>query len=369
MSRRLRLILIAGGGLVLASFLTLVVMVYLLLQPDRFTAMLQTQASNVGLELNLANPASPTLFPRPALELYGITLTAQGENAPIVLANHGRLALPWRTLLGGPTVISQLRIDAPRVDLDALQAWLAQLPPQPAGRPPDIPRIDTGVSISDGSIVRGNELIFSQVALQAGTLNSGQPFPVGLSALTAAGTPWQLRLSATPRINGNTLQLDNVSLHLAQASSVTLALNGSVHWHGATDTSATLAGKLDSADAGQYTVSLRLLPAVADQHAQLALQLEGPDNHADLRLPLRALLDWWSALVREEDPHLRMPPGNGRVEMTHLQAGSVSIKGLSILAGDAIPAPATSAAAPEPSPIEPAAPPAKPKASAAATKP
>ena len=39
--------------------------------------MLQTQARAAGLELNLASPASPTLFPRPALDLDGITLNAK----------------------------------------------------------------------------------------------------------------------------------------------------------------------------------------------------------------------------------------------------------------------------------------------------
>src|SRR5690606_18049444 len=127
------------GGLAAAAVLTVVVAVYLLLQPDRFTAMLQTQARATGLDLRLASPASPTLFPRPALELRGITLSAEGAHVPILLAARGRLALPWHTLFGGPTVISQLQIDSPRVDLDALQAWMATLPARTGNTPPDIP--------------------------------------------------------------------------------------------------------------------------------------------------------------------------------------------------------------------------------------
>ncbi len=344
MSRRLRLILLVCGGMVLAALLALALMVYLLLQPDRFTAMLQTQARNVGLELNLARPASPTLFPRPALDLHGITLNAQGANVPILLAARGRLALPWRTLLGGPTNISQLAIEAPRVDLGALQAWLAALPPRPPGSLPNIPRIDAGVSISRGSLVRGDQLLLSQVALQTGSLISGQPFPVTLSALTASGLPLQLRLSGTPRIDGSTLQLDNVTLHLAQASAMVLTLNGTARWHGVADVTASLSGKLDAADAGQYDVSLLLSPALADAPPLLTLKLDGPGNHADLRLPPRALLDWWNALLNEQDPQLTVPPGSGQVEIAKLQAGSVSIEGLSILAGDAVPAAATVAA-------------------------
>jgi AsmA protein len=344
MSRRLRLILLILGGLALAAVLAAVTAVYLLLQPERFTAMLQTQALDAGLELNLASPASPTLFPRPALELSGITLNAQGANAPILLASRGRLALPWQTLLGGPPVITRLEIDSPRVDLDALQEWLAALPARPAGAPPNIPRIDTGVSISRGSLVRGDQLLLGNVALEAGSLISGRPFPLSMSATTAANTSLQLRLSATPRIQGNALQLDNIELHLSQGSALTLALNGSAHWHGAADAAASLAGKLDHADAGQYDISLKLTPADQDNPLLLALKLDGPDNHADLRLPPLELAHWWSQLGNEQGPQLTVPPGNGHAEIARFETGSISIEGLTLQAGSDVPAPASTAA-------------------------
>lgn len=346
MSRRLRLILLMLGGFALAVVLAAVIAVYLLLQPERFTRMLQTQARTAGLELNLASPASPTLFPRPALDLDGITLNAEGAGAPILLAAHGQLVLPWHTVLGGPTVISQLQIESPRVDLDALQEWLAALPAQPEDAPPNIPRIDTGVSISHGSVVRGNEVLLGNVSLEAGSLISGQPFPLALSAVTAAGTPLQLRLSATPRIEGNALQLNNITLHLSQGSAMTLALTGNAHWHGAADAAASLAGKLDQASAGQYDISLLLTPADQSNPLLLALKLDGPANHADLRLPPLALTHWWSQLGDPQGPQLSVPPGSGHAEIAKLEAGGISIEGLTIRAGDAVPAPAGTAAAP-----------------------
>ncbi|MBT2145276.1 MULTISPECIES: membrane assembly protein AsmA [unclassified Rhodanobacter] len=346
MSRRLRLILLVLGGFALAAALAAVVAVYLLLQPERFTRMLQAQARTAGLELNLASPASPALFPRPALDLDGITLNAEGAGAPILLAAHGQLVLPWHTVLGGPTVISQLQIESPRVDLDALQEWLAALPAQPEGAPPNIPRIDTGVSISHGSVVRGNEVLLGNVSLEAGSLISGQPFPLGLSAVTAAGTPLQLRLSATPRIEGNALQLNNITLHLSQGSAMTLALTGNAHWHGAADAAASLVGKLDQANAGQYDISLLLTPADQSNPLLLALKLDGPANHADLRLPPLALAHWWSRLGDPQGPQLSVPPGSGHAEIAKLEAGGISIEGLTIHAGDDVPAPSGTAAAP-----------------------
>ncbi len=344
MSRRLRKILLVLGATGAVLVIALVLAVYLLLQPERFTRMLQSQAKAAGLELNLASPASPTLFPRPGLDLDGITLNAQGANVPILLAARGQLALPWHTLFGGPTVISQLRIESPRVDLGALQDWLASLPAQPAGTPPSIPRIDTGVSISNGSLVRGNEVLLDNIALDAGNLLSGQPFPLSLSA-TAGGSPWQLRLSATPRIQGSTLQLNNISLHLSQGSAVTLALSGYAHWHGAADASASLAGKLDQADAGQYDISLALTPANQNEPLLLALKLDGPDNHANLRLPPLALARWWSQLGNTQKPELAVPPGSGEATISSIHAGSVQIEGFSMQAGDSVPASAGSVAA------------------------
>jgi uncharacterized protein involved in outer membrane biogenesis len=352
MSHRLRLILLILGGLVLAAVLAVVTAVYLLLQPDRFTAMLQSQVRDAGLELSLASPASPTLFPHPALELSGITLNAQGANAPILLASRGRLALPWQTVFGGAPVITRLEIDSPRVDLDALQDWLAALPAQPAGAPPNIPRIDTGISISRGSVVRGDELLLGNVALKAGSLISGQPFPVSASATIGADTPLQLRLSATPRIQGNALQLDNIALHLSQGSALTLILNGNAHWHGATDAAASLAGKLDHANAGQYDLSLKLTPADQDSPLLLALKLDGPDNHADLRLPPLELMHWWNQLGNQQGPELTVPPGNGHAEIARFETGGISIEGLTLQAGSDVPASASTTAPARPAPTK-----------------
>ncbi|WEN14642.1 AsmA family protein [Rhodanobacter sp. AS-Z3] len=346
MARRWRLTLMVLTGLALALVLAAIVSVYLLLQPERFTRMLQTQARTAGLELSLASPASPSLFPRPALQLDGITLNAVGASAPILLAAHGQLALPWHTLLGGSTAISELEIDSPRVDLDALQNWLSSLPPQPEGAPPNIPRIDTGVSISHGSVVRGNQLLLSNVSLQAGSLATGEPFPLSLAAVTAAGTPLQLQLSATPRIEGNALQLQNISLHLAQGESIKLALTGSAYWHGAANASANLAGKLEQANADQYDISVQLIPADQSNPLLLALKLDGPANHADLRLPPLALAHWWSSLDDPATTQLTIPPGSGHAEIASLDVAGIRIEGLTIQAGDDAPATAATAAAP-----------------------
>ncbi|MHA6205468.1 AsmA family protein [Dyella soli] len=355
MPRWLRLTLLWASSATLVLVVIALIAVHFLLQPERITAVLQSQARSAGLELNLASPATPALFPRPALELQGITLNAQGASMPILLAARGRLALPWRTLFRGETIISQMQIDSPRVDLDALQSWLANLPSGPAAAPEDIPRIDAGVQISRGSLVRGNQLLLGDVELETGRLASEHPFRLTISAKDANGTPTQLRLTLTPRIQAGALQLDNIALRLTHSTTLTLQLAGDARWRGAADASAHLAGKLDHADTGQYVTAIELAPADDSNPLMLSLKIDGPDNHADLHLPPLALADWWTQLDHDEGPRLAVPPGNGHAEIAKIDTGDISIEGLTIQAGSDVPASAASAPAPKPAaPVKPA---------------
>ena len=260
--------------------------------------MLQTQAQAAGLELNLASPASPTLFPRPALDLHGITLNAEGANVPILLAARGQLALPWRTLLGGPTVISQLEIDSPRVDLDALQDWLASLPARPADGTAATFRASIPASASAAAAwSAATNVLLDNVSLEAGSLISGQPFPLDDLRHDASRGP-RCNCGCPPRRASRATPCSWTTSRCTfpRAPRSPSTLRGSAHWHGAADAAASLAGKLDQADAGQYDVSLTLTPADQRDPLLLALKLDGPDNHADLRLPPLALARWWSAL-------------------------------------------------------------------------
>lgn len=359
MPRWLRLILLIASSATLVLVVVALIAVHFLLQPERITAMLQSQARDAGLELNLASPATPALFPRPALELQGITLSAQGANMPILLAARGTLALPWRTLFQGETVISQMQIDSPRVDLDALQSWLSSLPSGPSAPPVEIPRIDAGVHITRGSLVRGNQMLLGDVELDAGKLAPRQPFLLTITAKDAKGTPTELRLSLVPTIDNGTLHLNNIALYLTHSTLATLKLTGEAKWRGAADASAHLSGKLDHANSGEYATSIELTPADQINPLMLALKLDGPDNHADLRLPPLALADWWSQLDHDEGPRLAVPPISGHAEIAHIETGGITVDGLTIQAGADVPAAASSAAAP---PAADKQPPAKPAA-------
>jgi len=349
--RPLRLLLIITGSVLGVIALGVVASLYLLLQPDRFTAMLQEQAKQVGLQLTLSSPASPTLFPRPALQLEGITLIAtdtgsRDTNMPILLAANGRLVLPWHTLFGGPVVISRIQINSPRVDLDALQSWLIALPQQYTTVPNEIPRIATGVRIRNGSLVEGNSEWLSDVSLDTGRLASGQVFWINLSGKETDGTPLQLQLSNTPSIDHGVLLLDDITVHATDSSATELHLAGTAHWKGAANATLQLQGKFSQKDEGAYDAAIMLAPASQDTPLLLHLKLLGANNHVDLELPLLRLAQWWNQMSDPQGPKLSALPANGQIDMATLDVGKVHIQGLSVQTGTAVPANAESTATP-----------------------
>src|SRR3569623_1837484 len=106
---------------------------------------------------------------------------------------------------------------------------------------------------------------------------------------------------------------------------------------------ATLAGALDEADAGRYEVSVQLTPANQSDPLLLALKLDGPGNHVDLRLPPLGVARWWSHIGNEEGPRLGVPPGSGHVDAATLEVAGVHVEGLQL---SLTPAAASSAGTP-----------------------
>ncbi|RUL69742.1 membrane assembly protein AsmA [Dyella choica] len=356
MPRPLRLLLIALASIAGGIVLVVLVELYLLLQPDRFTAMLKEQAHEAGLQLTLSSPASPTLFPRPALHLEGITLAASnpGPSAmPILLAANGRLVLPWNTIFGHEVVISRMQINSPRVDLDALQAWLMNLPPQSATVPEAIPRIATGVRIRNGSVVQNNSEWLSNVSLDTGRLAPGQAFWVSMSAKETDGRPLQWQFSSVPSIADGALKLDAIDIHVSDSSATTLHLAGQARWLGSADASMQLQGKFHLSGEGDYDAAVMLTPAAQGKPLLLHLKLLGADNHIDLELPPLALAQWWNQLANPQGPQLSTPPGSGQIDMARLDLGKVHIEGLSVQTDDAAPAAAESTAPPATTPVTP----------------
>jgi AsmA protein len=336
-------------GIFAAIILAALLAMYVVLQPERFTALLQSSARGAGLELTLANPASPTLWPKPSLELDGITLRGSGGGAPLIVASRGKLVLPWRTLMGGEATISRLEIESARIDLDAVAAYLDTLPPRPSTAGAILPEIDAGFRVSRSTLLRGNRLLLSNVDIDAGRLASNHRFTLSIDASTADETPYALDLATTPSLTRGVLTLGDVDLDVASKDHFIAKLHGNATWRGGADVGASMAGKVTRPAAAPYDLVLGVTPANQQDPLSIALKIDGAQDHADVHLPPLALADWWTGVQAGRSPTL--PPVQGSIDATQVDFGSVHIKGLRVRATPGSPATAASvSSAPAPAP-------------------
>lgn len=346
MIRRLRLGLLAVAGLLLVLLLTALIAMYVVLQPERFTAMLQSRAEAAGLDLGLANPASPTLWPKPALELEGLTLRARGSGTPLIVASRGKLVLPWRTLLGGETTVSRLELEGARIDVDAVSAYLDTLPPRPSTAGAFLPGIDAGFNVSRGTLTRGNRLLMSDVDIDAGRLANGRAFDLTLSAMIDS-QHYAMTLGTRPILARGVLTLGDMQLDLSSDDRFAASLEGSATWRGGADVGASFTGRATRHDAPPLDIVLGMTPANQQDPLSVALKLDSPTEHVDVRVPPLAVAEWWTGINAGGTPTL--PPLLGTVDAQAVDMGSVHVKGLRIraTADDAAASPAsTSTTAP-----------------------
>ncbi|QWT20542.1 hypothetical protein KPL74_00685 [Bacillus sp. NP157] len=343
-NQRLRTFLFATGGFVAALVVALVIAMYVVLQPDRFTSLLQAQARSIGLSVTLASPATPTLWPKPALELEGLTVRGRDGGTPLIVATRGKLVLPWRTLFGRDTRISRLEVEGARIDLDAVSAYLDTLPKRPATAGATLPTIDAGFRISRGTLLRGNRLLLSNVEVDAGALASGRHAMLSLAADTADGSPYQVVLAAVPTLQGGVLTLSDVALDVASRDRFESKLKGEATWRGGADIGASLSGQLARDKLAPYDMVLTVTPANQEDPLYVAVKLDGETDHADVRVPPLALADWWTGV--QAGGSATLPPLLGSLDVNAINAGSVQVKGLRIRATPNVPVSASTSARP-----------------------
>lgn len=339
MNRRLRIGLYALGGFLALLFAVALIATYVVLQPERFTALLQSRARAAGLELTLSSPAAPTLWPTPALELDGLTLRSDVSGTPLIAASRGKLVLPWRTLLGGEATMSRLEVEGARIDVDAVSAYLDTLPSRPSTAGATLPTIDAGFRISRGTLLRGTTLLLSNVEAETDRLASGRRFTLTASADLADGTPYALDLDTVPTLSRGVLTLADARLKLASEKRFEAYLKGDGTWRGGADVGASLSGRVTREEGKPFDIVLAVTPANQNDPLYIALKLDGDTDHADLHLPPLALAEWWNGI--RAGGTLTMPPLVGTLDADSLDVGGVQVKGLRIRATPDAPASST----------------------------
>ncbi len=363
---RLRWIAAAIVAVLVALLAALAIHVHSLLQPERFTALLQGDLSSVGLTLKLQAPAEPMLFPHPGVRLQGVTLGNTGAAAPLLRAESATIVVPWRALLYSVPAIERVDIDAPQLDLDELKALLARLPHR-AG-PPRLPTIATGVHLRQGTLAaRGSPLLFG-VSVNTGPLAPGQPFRLQAAARDASGRRFTGSLATVPAPpQAGAIEFGDIHLNLAEQDGPELHLQGTGTWRGGEDFALQLEGELrnarllpapaassGAAPAGSAAaaagpppaakVALSVVPRHGSTPMTVALKLDGADAKLDMHLQPAAFGAWWASLWEPGAASSRVPmPVSGTASVKQVELGWMQASGIEITAS---PAPAGTAPAP-----------------------
>lgn len=125
-----------------------------LAQPQRASALIAGRVgAGLGLEITAAGAGEYRLRGTPRLVLRDVTVREPGAERPLLRAKRLHVAVPWSTLRAGGDELTAQRIelDAPELDLPALQHWLATRPPTA----PQLPTLTDGIRVRDGAVAGG----------------------------------------------------------------------------------------------------------------------------------------------------------------------------------------------------------------------
>lgn len=144
--RLLRFTAIAAIVLVL-----LIALLAWLMQPPRATGFLLARIGDaLGLRITAAGAVDYRLRGTPQLLLHDVVAQRPGDATPLLRAERVFVSLPWSTIRarGDDLTVQRVELDAPVLDVPALQRWLATRPPGETR----IPTLRDGLRIVRGRI-------------------------------------------------------------------------------------------------------------------------------------------------------------------------------------------------------------------------
>lgn len=122
------------------------------LQPQLLVPLILDRAGkSLGLEITADADPGTRLRGEPQLVVRRLVAREPGAETAILRAERLLLALPWSSLRNGgkDLTIERIELDAPVLDVPALQAWLAKRPPEGETK---IPVLTSGLRVVDGRI-------------------------------------------------------------------------------------------------------------------------------------------------------------------------------------------------------------------------
>jgi len=364
----MRWIVLGVGVVVLALLVALAIHVQALLQPQRFTDLLERELASVGIKLEMQAAAEPTLFPRPAVKMQHFSLTNAGSSTPFLQAGGATIVVPWRALLHGEVAIERIEVEGPRIDLGELKALLMRLPSHKG--PPRLPTIVAGVHMTQGTLANGGAPLLFELSLDTGELLPGHPFRVDASARSGDGREVTASLDTVPSSpHDGTIDLDPIRIGFGKQGGFSLQLEGQGQWRGGEAIALHLRGNLrypslappTASASGSATgtapapqpgatsvdqIALDVLPPSGKTPLGIAVNIQGDNSRASFRLQPTEFGKWWQQLLAASPQH---PPGplpfTGEAEVRKLDVGWLKATGLTLNAGpDLKPASAASTA-------------------------
>ncbi|MGV8944499.1 hypothetical protein [Thermomonas sp.] len=144
-----------------------------LLQPQRASALLLDRVGNtLGLRITASGAASYRLRGTPQLVLRDVVAHRPGDPTSVLRAERVFISVPWSTLRarGADLTVQRIELDAPVLDVPALQRWQATRPPSETR----IPTLINGLRVVRGRIDHDDWRI-DGIAVELPTLAPGKP--------------------------------------------------------------------------------------------------------------------------------------------------------------------------------------------------
>ncbi|MGY0556416.1 hypothetical protein [Lysobacter sp. A421] len=160
--------------------------------------ILERVGQALGLEITSSGASEYRLRGTPRLVVRDVIARQPGAETPLLTAERIYLSLPWTTLraAGGDLTVQRAELDAPRVDLAALQHWLDSRPPGGEFR---IPTITDGVQVTRGEII-GDGWSIDRIGLDTPSLHPESALAARISGRGRFGTtiaPFDLQWALT----------------------------------------------------------------------------------------------------------------------------------------------------------------------------
>ena len=143
------------------------------LQPQRASAyLLERVGSALGLRITASGKASYRLRGTPQLVLRDVVAQRPGDATALLRAQRVFVSVPWSTIRarGSELTAQRIELDAPVLDVPALQRWQASRPPSETR----IPTLTSGLRIVRGRIDNDDWRI-DGISVDVATLAPGKP--------------------------------------------------------------------------------------------------------------------------------------------------------------------------------------------------